>query len=469
MKSLQDVLRTAFSHALGYRSKLDDLHCLPKSDAKEMLEVFSGPTPENPTDPSDVIQQLAVSGSKGLIGGANRRFFGWVAGASHPAGVAADWLVSAWGQNSPYQEPTPTASALEKIAEGWLLDILDLPAQSSVGFTTGATVGNFVALAAARGAILRNLGWDPDKNGLFGAPHIKVFLGDDAHVSVYSALLYLGLGHENIIRIQTDELGRMDASDLGQRVNQFEGPKIIVGQAGQINTGAFDPFRDLAQVAQSSGAWLHVDAAFGLWARTNPELKHLTDGIEEADSWTTDGHKWLQTPFDTGYAIVRNSEAHQRAMASFASYLPNQEADERNPCFFVPELSRRARGVPTWAMLKTLGRSGISEMVGRHCGVARHMAEELAKEVGINIHNDVVLNQVLVDFGNDGDELEIRRANTEGVIKGIQQDGKCFVAGASWRDYWVMRISVISGETTIEDGNVAISNIIENWRQVQGV
>lgn len=467
MKKLQPTLHTAYQHALDYRSKSGHAHCLPNLDSKEMLEALDESMPEDSSEPDDVIKYLAHLGKQGLIGGTSRRFFGWVAGASHPAGVAADWLVSAWGQNSSYQEPTPTTSALEEIAQNWLLDILDLPRYSSVGFTTGATVGNFVALAAARGATLRKYGWDVDKSGLFGAPAITVYLGKDAHVSVSAALMYLGLGYERVIRIKTDDMGRMISDDLEHQIACHEGPKIVIGQAGQINTGAFDPFKDIADIAHRADAWLHIDAAFGLWARANPDLKHLTDGIDQADSWTTDGHKWLQTPFDTGYAIIKDSEAHLRAMSILASYLPKQDAGERNPSSLVPELSRRGRGVPTWAMLKTLGRNGIAEMVGRHCSVARYMAQELVKEPGINLHNDVVLNQVLIDFGNEHDSLNKRKANTEGVISGIQKDGICFMGGAIWRDRWVMRISVISGDTTIEDGRVAISNIKENWRKIQ--
>lgn len=264
-------------------------------------------------------------------------------------------------------------------------------------------------------------------------------------------------------------MGRMSMCDLGRQVADHDGLEIIIGQAGQINTGAFDRFNEMATVAQHNDAWLHIDPAFGLWARANSELKHLTKGIEKADSWTTDGHKWLHTPFDIGYAIVKDSEAHQRAMSISASYLPKQYASERNPCSFVPELSRRGREVPTWAMIKTLGRSGISEMVARHCQVARLMAEKLSKEPGINIHNDVVLNQVLVDFGNECDEVEQRKVNTEAVIHANQQDGVCFVGGATWGDHWVMRISVISAETDIEESDLAILNIVENWRKLKNI
>ena len=270
-----------------------------------------------------------------------------------------------------------------------------MPRHATVGFATGATVGNFVALAAARGATLRKHNWDPDADGLFGAPEVHVFIGDDAHTSVFSALQYIGFGHDRVIRVETDSQGRMKSDDLELKVEDRSGPMIIIAQAGQINTGAFDPFAEIAKIAESAGAWLHVDGAFGLWARANPRLKALTEGIEQADSWVTDGHKWLQTPFDTGYVIVKDANAHKRAMTTWASYLPMHQEGDRIPSSLVPELSRRARGVATWAIVKSLGRKGVAEMVGRHCEVARRMAARLATEKDVHVLNEVILNQVI--------------------------------------------------------------------------
>ena len=399
MSQCLDALQEAFNQAISYRLDLANRACTPQSTYQEMRDAFTEPLPENGSDDHAVLRQLVEKGEPGLMQMGHPRFFGWVLGGSHPAGIAADWLASAWGQNTGYHTPTPTAAAVEEVAANWLLEILDLPRDASLGFVTGATVGNFVALAAARGKTLHAHGWDPDAEGLFGAPEIHVFIGDDAHTSVFSALQYLGLGHRRVIRIDANADGRMKSDHLAREVSGREGPKIIIAQAGQINTGAFDPFREQVEIARNVGAWLHVDGAFGLWARANEDLKSQTDGVEDADSWVTDGHKWLQTPFDTGYAIVRDRKDHQRAMTTWASYFPSQQEDERVPSSLVPELSRRARGLATWAVLKTLGRSGVSEMVGRHCVVAKHMASRLSSEEGVHVLNDVVLNQVIVEFG----------------------------------------------------------------------
>lgn len=461
------ALHEALDHAIRYRTGLADRKCRPERTYHEMRAEFSEPLPKKGTDAKLVIRRLASLGTPGLMQMAHPRFFGWVLGGSHPAGIAADWLASAWGQNTAHHTPTPTTAAVEEVAANWILEILDLPRDASVGFVTGASVGNMVALAAARGHTLRKFGWDPDMDGLFGAPEIHVFIGNDAHTSVFTALQILGLGRNRIVSIETDSEGRMEATRLSRELSSRKGPKIIIAQAGQINTGAFDPFREQVDVARSADAWLHVDGAFGLWARTRDDLKHLTDGVEDADSWVTDGHKWLQTPFDTGYAIVRDRDAHERAMTTWASYLPNQEDDERNPSFLVPELSRRARGLATWAMLKTLGQSGMSEMVGRHCEVARHMASRLSHEDGIRVLNEVVLNQVIVEFGWPHESAESRRAHTYAVIDAAVQSGILMVGGAKWRDGWVMRISVISYSTTIDDGDVAVDALLDMWRSIR--
>jgi glutamate/tyrosine decarboxylase-like PLP-dependent enzyme len=328
-------------------------------------------------------------------------------------------------------------------------------------------MGNFTGLAAARGEVLRRHGWDPDADGLFGAPPIHVHIGEDAHTSVFSALQYLGLGAGRVIRIATDSQGRMSARDLMREVRAREGPKVIIAQAGQINTGAFDPFAEIVPVAREAGAWLHVDGAFGLWARAAPGLKALTDGVEGADSWATDGHKWLQTPFDTGYAIVRDREAHERAMTTWASYLPARNEGERIPSSLVPELSRRARGLATWAMLKTLGREGVAEMVARHSAVARHMAGRLGAEDGVRVVNEVAINQVIVEFGAESESASARRALTQEVIDRVVETGICFVGGAAWRDKWVMRISVIAADTTVEDGDAAVDAMLDAWREAR--
>ena len=413
-----------------------------------------------------VINELADLGEAGLMPITHPRFFGWVMGASAPVSVAADWLASAWGQNAAMHSATPTAAAVEETAAGWLLDILDLPREAAVGFVTGATTGSFAALAAARGALLRRAGWDCEADGLFGAPQVHVFVSDDVHASVLSALRYLGFGERRVIRVDTDSQGRMLAEDLARRCAACEGLKLIIAQAGQINTGAFDPFVKLADIADENEAWLHIDAAFGLWARAVPELKSLTDGIERANSWVVDGHKWLQVPFDSGYAIVRDAEALQRSMAISASYLPAKETDDRPPSYLVPELSRRARGLPTWAVLKSLGRSGVAAMVGQHCALARRIAADLAQVPGILVMNDVVLNQIILRFGDDSDGAERRKALATAVMDRVVAEGIIFVAGAAWRGEWVMRISVISGAISDADVTVTTKAIRAAWTQV---
>ena len=417
-------------------------------------------TPEMATDPSTVIDELVALTEGGLSISASGRFFGWVIGASDPAGVAADWLVSAWGQNAGYQSTAPAMAAIEEVAEGWLLDILDLPRDSAIGFGTGATVANGTCLAAARTGTLLKAGWDPDADGLFGAPPVHVLIGADAHSSLFSSLQLIGFGRKRVITIATDAQGRMLPSALEAAIAPLSGPKVIIAQAGQINTGDFDPFTEIATIARAHDAWLHVDGAFGLWARATASHRHLTDGIELADSWATDGHKWLQTPYDTGFAIVRDKDILLRAMSQTASYLPTIQQGDRIPSNYVPELSRRARGVAVWAILKAHGRAGIAAMVERHCALARRFAEKLAGEPGIAILNDVVLNQVTVRFGDDD-------TSTKAVIERVQHGDALFAGGADWRGRWVMRLSVISGPTTEADIDTSAAAIITAWRAVQ--
>jgi len=466
MSDHNQILKAAFENAVSYRRNLPDRQCAPELNYDEMLQVFSEPLPEHCRDGVEVIRELVEKGEQGLTQMAHPRFFGWVLGGSAPVGVAADWLVSAWGQNAAFHASSPTAAAVEEIAGQWLTEILDLPRDSTVGFVTGGTVGNFTALAAARGAVLRKHHWDPDRDGLFGAPPVTVFAGDDAHTSVFSALGYLGFGRNRISRVATSSEGRMSADDLAQQVSASPGPIIIVAQAGQINTGAFDPFRRIVEIARQAGAWLHIDGAFGLWARAHPAYRHLTDGIEGADSWSVDGHKWLQTPFDSGYAIVRDRHALERAMGIDASYLPEREEDQRIPCYLVPELSRRARGIPTWAMLKSLGREGIEEIVERHCGIAHRIAQRLKENDGIRILNEVVLNQIVVGFGDRESSIDARMTATQRVIEQLKNDGDIFVSGGRWRGEWVMRISVICNATTMPDADKVADLIISAWAGV---
>nr|WP_298682379.1 aminotransferase class V-fold PLP-dependent enzyme [uncultured Dongia sp.] len=465
-KALDELLLRAAGHAIRYRSTVADGPQGAKRSFIDMRQVFSAPVPETGCDAATLIDELSRDAEPGLNAMTGPRFFGWVIGASHPVGVAADWLTSAWGQNTGNHVATPAAAAVEAVAAGWLLDLLDLPRACSVGFVTGATVANFVCLAAARGAVLRKLGWDVEAAGLFGAPPITVMIGDDAHTTVFSALQFLGLGHDRVVRVKTDAQGRIVVADFAAAMGAVSGPCIVILQAGQINTGAFDNFAELIPLAHDKGAWVHVDGAFGLWARATPAHRHQAAAIETADSWATDGHKWLQTPYDCGYAIVRDEAAHRRAMTIAASYLPPTQEGERDPSHYVPELSRRARGFATWAIIKHLGRQGIAAMVERHCRVARQMAEQFKSEQGITVLNDVTLNQMLLRFGADEapDQADIL---TQQTIARIQRDGVCFAGGARWRGQQVMRLSVISGETTEADGRIAADAICAAWRIVR--
>lgn len=461
----RDLLMRALEHAVAYRSSVGSDIARPKQDYQAAREAFRAPLPESGTDAAAMLEELVSLGMPGLMPTVGPRFFGWVMGGSHPAGVAADLLVSAWGQNAGYQSTSPAAAAIEEVAESWLLDLLDLPRESAIGFTTGATVANVTCLAAARTHVLGEVGWDPDADGLFGAPPVHVLVGADAHSSLYSALQLIGFGHQRIITIPTDDQGRMIASALADAIEGLTGPKIIIAQAGQINTGAFDPFVDIVEIARRAGAWVHVDGAFGLWARATPELKSLTKGIEQCDSWVTDGHKWLQVPYDCGFAIVRDREKLHRAMMQWSSYLPTIHAGDRVPANLVPELSRRARGIPVYAIIKALGRSGVTEIVERHCRLAVRLAEKLRQEPGISVLNDVVLNQLIVSFGT-GDAADRKKA-TEAVIAKVLEEGVLFAAGAQWRDDWVMRLSLTSGATTKADIDIAAEAIAGAWRQVQ--
>lgn len=461
------ALETAFEHALAYRKGVPAKPCPPEKSYAQMREIFAGPLPELAQDDVSVIRELAELGEPGLMQMVHPMFFGWVLGGSAPVGVAADWLASAWGQNAAFHRSSPTVAAVEEVAAGWLLDILDLPRDAAVGFVTGGTVGNFTALAAARGAVLRRHGWDPDQDGLFGAPPITVYLGDDAHTSVMSALGYLGLGRQRIRRIETDAEGRINAADLATAMASDTGPSIIVAQAGQINTGAFDPFGPICDVAKDKGAWVHVDGAFGLWARAHPEYRGLTKDVDRANSWSVDGHKWLQTPFDSGYAIVRDRDALQQAMKISASYLPQQAEDDRVPCFLTPELSRRARGLPTWAVLKSLGRKGVQSLVAGHCRFAARIAARLREAPDVNVLNQVVLNQIVVSFGPMEACPATRKACTQAVIDRIINDGTIFVGGSQWRGEWVMRISVTCAATDPSAADSVADHILANWQAVQ--
>jgi glutamate/tyrosine decarboxylase-like PLP-dependent enzyme len=464
MTDHRTLFARAAEHAARFRDELPARPPRPSLDAAALEALFDGPTPETGEDPLAVLDALAAAAEPGLTGSAGPRFFGWVIGAAHPAGVAADMLTAAWGQNAGNYACAPAAAIAEKVASRWLLDLLRLPAECSVGFVTGATMASFVCLAAARNAVLAKADWDVEADGLIGAPRVRVFVGADAHATIFSSLRYLGFG-ANVTRIPTDDQGRMDPEALAVALWHDRGPAIVIAQAGQINTGAFDPFPEIARACRRHGAWLHVDGAFGLWARAAPELGDVTLGLDEADSWSVDGHKWLQLPYDSGFAIVRDAEAHRRAMGIDASYLPPAAGPEYDPGQYAPELSRRARGFAAWAVIRALGREGIVEMVRRHCGLAQRLAARLAAEPGIEVLNDVDLNQVIVAFGDGAPHA--RDTATRAVIARLAADNLVLAGGAEWRGRQALRFSLIAGPLAEPDVDRLADAVIAAWRRVQ--
>lgn len=457
-------LEALYSHIARYaaqrRAGDGERSHAPAATYAEQLERFRLPVRDEGVPAEQVISELIAFAEPGLAAVTGPRFHGWVIGGSNPVGVAADWLTGLWGQNAGNHLATPSTAAAEEQAGAALLDLLNLPRECSIGFVTGATMANFTCLAAARGEVLRQAGWDVDADGLFGAPPITVVLGEEAHSTVFAALKYLGLGAQRVVTVPVDRNGAMAPGALAGAVAGVSGPLIVIAQAGQINTGAFDPFPEIARAVKAKNGWLHVDGAFGLWARATKTHRHLGEGLELADSWAVDGHKWLQTPYDCGYAVVRHREAHMRAMQIAASYLPGAGDGARNPSDYVPELSRRARGFATWALIRYYGRNRIAEMITRHCACARRFAQKLGAETGVKILNDVVLNQVAVRFGDD--------EQTKAVIARVQAGGATFVGGAQWRGHWIMRISVSNENTTEADVDRSVEAMLEAWRAVRG-
>lgn len=466
MTATAEMLERVLAHAVRQRDGLETRGPGAIDAPRQALARFEGPTPEAGEDPITVIDALVKAAEPGLMGVTGRRFFGWVIGGSDPAGVAADWLAGSWGQNAGNMFCSPAAAAAETIASRWLLDILHLPQQCSIGFVTGATMANFVGLAAGRDVILRRVGWDVEADGLQGAPRVRVFIGEEAHSTVFASLRYLGFGDRQIARVAVDDQGAMDASALERALESGDGPALVLAQAGQINTGAFDPVSRIADIcARQKSAWLHVDGAFGLWARACPDRAHLAEGLEKADSWATDGHKWLQAPYDSGFAIVKDADAHARAMSITASYLPADDS-ARDPGLYAPELSRRARGFAVWTLLKRFGRDGIAEMVSRHCALARRIAERLDGAPGLKVLNDVVLNQIILGFGEDWDAAAHDQAARD-VVAEIQRRNDVFVEGSDWRGRRVVRVSVISGGLQAPDADRLVEEVLHAWERVR--
>jgi glutamate/tyrosine decarboxylase-like PLP-dependent enzyme len=412
-------------------------------DAIGALErAFDEPLPDGPTDPAEVVDRLARTAEPGLMAIGSGRFFGWVMGGTLPAALGADWLVSAWDQNNGMRLATPATAAIEERAGAWLLDVLGLPATSTVGFTTGGTMANFVGLAAGRGAVLEAAGWDVNRDGLTGAPRVTVLAGAEVHASVELAVRYLGLGRPAYV--EADDQGRIRPDALAEAFASIEGPAIVALQAGNLHSGAFDPMRESVRIAHEHGAWVHVDGAFGLWAAASPRWDDALDGIATADSWATDAHKTLNVPYDCGIAVVAPPGAARAAFTAHTSYLIRDEAaGAPDPFELVPEMSRRARGVPVWAALRSLGRSGVVALVEGLAENARKLATALERLPGVEILNDVVFTQVSVSFGSD--------ERTRAVTRALLEDGAVWMSGSRWAGRDVLRISVSNWSTDDED------------------
>ena len=458
----EQALETAAAHATQFLRGLAERPVAASAGAEELRARLGGALPDGPSDPAEVVAQLAKLADDGLVASAGPRYFGFVVGGSLPAALAADWLASAWDQNAGLFALGPAAATVEDIAANWLLDLLGLPSTASAGFVTGGQMASFAGLAAARHAVLAGVGWDVERDGLVGAPPVEVVVGAERHVTIDAALRFLGLGSGRVRVVPADDQGRMDAAALPEALAACAGPTIVCAQAGNVNTGAVDPLPAICAAAHDHGAWVHVDGAFGLWAAASPARRHLVAGVEEADSVATDAHKWLNVPYDSGLVFVAHPEAHRAAFATVAGYLTPGRTGERDPDAFTPEFSRRARGLPVWAALRSLGRAGVAELVERCCGHARRFADLLGAADGVEVLNEVVLNQVLVRFTDPGGDSDGR---TREVIRRVQEDGTLWLGGTTWHGLAAMRISVSNWSTTSDDVDRSAAAILAAARE----
>ena len=416
-----------------------------------MLAAFNEPLQQGPREPTEVLDQLASKADPGITAMGSGRFFGFVIGGAVPGALAADLLVTAWDQNTGLLFVTPAVAAVEHVAGQWVCDLLGLPQQSTVGFVTGGCMANFTCLAAARHHVLAKAGWDVERDGLQAAPTVRVIASAERHATVDIALHYLGLGSGTVQQVETDGQSRIYLESFRRVLESGEGPTIVSLAAGNVNTGAFDPIAEAIDLAHEHGAWVHIDGAFGLWAAVSQDLRHLVEGVERADSWATDAHKWLNVPYDCGIAIVAQADAHRSAMGAKASYLIQSDADP-DPFELVPEFSRRARGVPVWAAMASLGRDGVVDLVDRCCSHARRFADRFSAMDDAEVLNDVVLNQVLVRFRDD-DEV------TQAVIAGVLEEGTAFMTGTTWKGVAAMRVSVSNWRTTAADVDASVDAV----------
>ena len=459
-----DPLARVLALSQAYLSSIAERPVWATATLPGLRRSLGGPLPVDPRPMVDVIEQLAAAVGPGLVATAGPRYFGFVTGGSVPASVAADWLATAWDQNAGLFVMSPAASVVEEVAGGWLRELLGLPAGASIGFVTGCHMANVTALAAARHELLRRAGWNVEGDGLQPAPRITVIVGDEAHVSVIGALRLLGFGSRQLTRIPVDDQGRMRPDALATSLGAITGPTIVCAQAGNVNTGAFDPIDAIADHCRRQGAWLHVDGAFGLWAAASDTLRHHVSGLDRADSWATDAHKWLNVPYDSGLVFVAHPPAHRAAMSLDAAYLQRSAGEPREPMDWTPEASRRARGFAVYAALASLGRQGVAAMIDRCCALARRFADRLRRDPSCQILNDVVLNQVLVRIvpppGTEAD------AATEAVIRAVQEERICWLGGTSWRGVQAIRISVSNWSTTEDDVDRSAASILRAVRQL---
>ena len=458
---MRKLLQGTMERALAWLDELPERHVAPEVDLAALRERMGGPLPRKGRPAEEVIARLDDAARPGLVATPGPRFFGFVIGGSHPVALATDWLVSAWDQNHGLHVLSPPASVAEEVASQWLLEILRLPRASSVAFVTGAQMANFTALAAARHDVLRRVGWDVEERGLVGSPGIDVVASEETHVTVLRALRYLGLGTRDVRRVETDREGRIRIGSLRSALAGCRRPVIACAQAGDVNSGAFDPFDEIVPLVRERGGWLHVDGAFGLWAAASGRRRHLVGGVAGADSWSVDAHKWLNVPYDCGMAIVAHPEAHHGAISTTTSYLVKADGAGRDPVDGAPEFSRRARGLPVYATLQQLGTDGVEALIDRCCDLARRFADRLAVSPDVTVLNDVVLNQVLIRFRDDD-------SVTREVIARVQREGTCWLGGTTWKGLAAMRISVSSHLTTEEDVDRSAAAILRCLGQVGG-
>jgi glutamate/tyrosine decarboxylase-like PLP-dependent enzyme len=472
----EDALTRALVLARTYIASREARPVSPSATLEELRLALGGPLPDRPVDPVDVLDALARDAEPGIVTTTGPRYFGFVTGGALPATVAVEWLTTVWDQPASLYVLSPAASVVEEVAGGWLLDLLGLPAQASVGFVTGCHMANFTALAAARHELLRRAGWDVEADGLSHAPPLRVLVGNEVHVSVVGALRLLGIGSRQVQRIEADSQGRMRVDALERALAHADGPVIVCAQAGNVNTGSFDPLAAIAGLTRDRAAWLHVDGAFGLWAAASTALRHHVHGVELADSWATDAHKWLNVPYDSGLVFTAHPGAHQAAMSLGAAYLvradsissPAHEASAprggvREPMDWTPEASRRARGFAVYAALRSLGRRGVEDLIDRCCRLARRFADRLRAEPAIRILNEVVLNQVLVRIEPTSGDAD---AATRAALARVQHERVCWLGGTRWQGVDAMRISVSNWSTTEEDVDRSADSIARAARSV---